>query len=247
MIKKVTLEPVYLLKKIPYRNTSVIAEIFSRQHGRKSIVIKGVRRAKSKVYGHLQLFSPLLMSWSEKSDMGSFRGVESNGRILSYSGAVLYSAFYLNELLLRLIHRHDPHPELFVSYDETLKNLAIIDETEKSLHHSLLRRFEKRLLEDIGYGLVLDRDINTGEAITADRQYCYLPDRGPRLWQQENDDGALVVRGESLLGLLHDDLTEQSILQDAQRITRAALAPHLGGRPLESRKLFIEEQRLMAS
>ena len=151
-------------------------------------------------------------------------------------GQALYCGFYMNEVLLRLLHRHDPHDALFGAYQNALQRLQRDDSNE-----AVLRIFEKHLLKELGYGLVLDHDIADKTPIDAQAMYDYIFERGPiRMAHPELNlpSEGVRVRGASLLALAEETLNNPVILRDAKTLMRAALARHLGERPLHSRKLF---------
>jgi DNA repair protein RecO (recombination protein O) len=160
---------------------------------------------------------------------------EPEGSVRAPSGRNLLSAFYLNELLLRLLHRHDAHPELFHSYHDALARLCGSDSDE-----AVLRIFEKRLLAALGYGLVLDQDVLSGDPIELDRAYDYWPDRGPiRQGGGETQAlGIIGIRGCTLHALATERLDDASALREAKVLMRTLLAVHLGEKPLHSRGLF---------
>jgi DNA repair protein RecO (recombination protein O) len=164
--------------------------------------------------------------------LGTLTGLEADGAARQLRGTALYSAFYLNELLMRLLVRHDPHPELFASYGDSLQRLAVAGDVEP-----VLRRFEMRLLQEAGYALQLDSDVNSGEALQADKLYDYHLESGPVMIAAAGE-GGFVFAGASLLAMAYQDLTDPEVLQDAKRLLRAALQLYLGDKPLKSRELF---------
>ncbi|MGD8801781.1 MAG: DNA repair protein RecO, partial [Gammaproteobacteria bacterium] len=172
---QVNAEPAYILHKRPYRETSQILEIFSRNHGRLSLISKGSRSPRSRTSGILQPVRPLLLSWYGRGELPGLRGVDvADVRPPQLSGKALMSAMYLNELLVILLHRNDVHEALFGEYHETLYALQQAEQLEV-----VLRNFEKNLLEQIGFGLNLVRDADSGEPVMADRHYAYYLEHGP--------------------------------------------------------------------
>jgi len=172
-VKRVELEPAFVLHHRAYRETSLIIEAFGRDTGRVGLIAKGARRPKSALRGLLQSFRPLLLSWLDSGELGLLTGAEPDGYARSLAGKALFSGFYMNELLMRLMHRHDPHPELLHHYRNAIDALRHGQRNE-----AVLRIFEKQMLESIGYGLVLDRDFESGEPIHGDCAYRYQTDRG---------------------------------------------------------------------
>jgi DNA repair protein RecO (recombination protein O) len=228
---RVELEPAYILHHRPFRDTSVLLEIFSRGQGRVGLVARGARGPRSRLKGILQPFRPLLLSWQLRGELGTLTGAEAHGvpAFLPTGGDALMALYYLNELLLRLTARLDPHPELFGVYDSSVGQLAAGGAVAP-----VLRRFEKRLLDMLGYGPDLALDA-TGRPIEARSSYRYDPALGLAACRPETA-GALL--GASLLALAADDLVDARALADARRLLRAALDVHLDGRPLKTRELL---------
>jgi len=229
---RIQLAPAYLLHQRPYRESSSLLEVFSEHHGRVGLVARGVRSPKSRQRAELQLFRSLRLSWHARGELGTLTGVEADGPHQSIQGTALYSAFYLNELLLRLLARHDPHPGLYVIYQASLQNIAHGMELEPEL-----RIFEKRLLQELGYGLLLDTEVETGEPVKPELYYDYQLESGPVIAGEEAVQG-FVFKGSSLLALARETMTTAEVLQDAKRLMRAALNLYLGDKPLRSRELF---------
>ena len=164
--------------------------------------------------------------------MGTLTGLEADGVGRRLQGTALYSAFYLNELLMRLLVRHDPHPELFSAYHDSLQLLAVAEDIEP-----VLRLFEMRLLQEAGYALQLDCDVISGDAVQVDRLYDYHLESGP-VMVAAADAGGFVFTGASLLAMACHEFADAAVLQDAKRLLRAALKLYLGDKPLKSRELF---------
>ncbi len=263
-MKRVELEPAFVLHNRAYRETSLIVEVFGRHTGRFALVAKGVRRPKSRLRGMLRSFHPLLLSWSGSGELGLLTGAEPDGYMRPLAGKALFSGLYINELLMRLMHRHDPHPELFHFYREAIESLNQAPGTDESMDgrgrakhdcrdaggrampgaiaedaraETVLRIFEKQMLESIGYGLVLDRDIDSGEPIHGDCTYRYEMDRGPTSLAIRDGDGVRVA-GETLLALARESLETQRALDEAKQLMRAVLRRYLGDKPLATRSLF---------
>ena len=231
-MKRVELEPAFVLHHRPYRETSLIIEAFGRDAGRLGLIAKGARRPKSALRGLLQSFRPLLLSWSGSGELGLLTGAEPDGYVRPLAGKALFSGLYMNELLMRLMHRHDPHPELFHYYGSAIEALGHGQRTE-----AVLRIFEKQTLESIGYGLVLDRDIDSGEPIHGDYAYRYQTDRGPTSLMTGDGDG-VCVGGETLLSLARESLETELVLDEAKQLMRVVLRRYLGDKPLATRSLF---------
>jgi DNA repair protein RecO (recombination protein O) len=238
--QKVLLEPACLLHQRPYRDSSLLLEVFTRQHGRVGLVARGVKGKKRQRQALLQPFSPLLLSWSGRGELGTLTDVEANGAAHRLEGQVLLSGFYLNELLTHLLHRHDPHPDLFDYYLYTLVQLDGLTATDNLHLQQLLRLFEKELLQEIGYGLVLEHEVEQGEVIDPEADYCYLPGLGPR---RAVATDTVRFKGRSLLAFTESELADAESLKDAKRLTRLVLDYYLGGRKLHSRQLLLDLQR----
>ena len=236
--KRISLQSAYVLHTRPYRDTSLLVEIFSHDYGRLGLVARGVRTSKSRYANLLQPFTPLLLSWSGQGDLATLSGAEAAGVPPRLNGELLLSGFYLNELLMRLLQRADAHPALFETYITSLASLA-----EQAEQQPILRKFEHSLLQEIGYGLILDHDVSNGEAIDPAVRYHYFPERGP-VCSIQQEEGGIIVHGRTLLAIANDDYSNVDVRQEAKRLMRAALAVHLGERPLKSRELFQQQRSL---
>ena len=230
--QQVQLEPGYLLHQRPYRESSALLEVFTEAQGRVGLVARGVRSARSKQRGELQPFRALRFSWQARGELGTLTGIEADGVTTPLQGEALYSGFYLNELLVRLLVRHDPHPQLFVAYRHSLDALMQGETVEP-----VLRLFERCLLQEAGYGLQLEFEAETGEVLHADALYDYHLESGPVSVDKGVTDG-FIFRGASLLAMARGELSQPEVLQDAKRLMRAALKLYLGDKPLKSRELF---------
>lgn len=208
-------------------------ETFTREHGRVGLMARGVRSARSRLRGLLLPFRPLLLSWSGRGELPTLTGAETGSPVRALRGRALFSGFYLNELLLKLLPRNDAHPGLFDDYRRALDGLG-----ESRALDGVLRTFEKRLLDALGYGPTLDRAADTGAPISPDRRYRYVPERGPV--EAAGAEGGPEVSGRTLLALAGGRIGDEDDGEraEARRLMRAILAPHLGPRPLGSRELF---------
>lgn len=204
-------------------------ETFTKEYGRIGLIAKGARLSKSRHSALLQPFVPNLLSWSGRSELCTLTGAELRGQALALQGRKLLSGFYMNELIIRFLQRNDPHPGLFDIYNEVLSELMRHDNEEAGL-----RRFERVLLQEVGYGLILGHDVETGEPILPDRRYCYHIEKGPVLETEHNNQG-IVLHGKTLLELLADDLSHSTSFREAKQLMRAILSHYLGGRPLKTR------------
>lgn len=233
---RVELQPAYLLHQRPYRDTSVILEALTPEFGRVGVLAKGVRTARSRLRGVLQSFQPLLISWQGRGELVTLTGAEANGKTAWLAGRRLVSGLYVNELVLRLVQRHDGQHTLFQIYEQAVSGLA-----GEASEAPVLRRFEIQLLQELGYGLVLDHAVDSGAAIQPDILYRYELERGP-LTAPGPDGEGIPIHGRTLLALAQGCFeapdTSPDILTEAKRLMRAALALYLGDRPLKSRELW---------
>ena len=227
--RRIELTPGYLLHHRPWRDTSRILEMLTREHGRLTLFARGVRGPQAKLAPVLQPFQPLLVSWSGRGEAPQLTGAERARSCAPLPPAALLPAFYLNELLLKLTTRHDPLPELFDHYDSTLSALrggAVLEPA--------LRLFEKHLLEVLGYGLDLRSEAHGGRPIEADGFYEFRADTG-LLRAGGAHSGALC--GRALLALAAEELEGERVLEDARRLLKCALSACLEGRTLATREV----------
>lgn len=231
---RVELHSCFLLHKKAYRETSLLLEVFSLEHGRVGLVAKGAV-SKKNLNRNLQAFTPLLMSWSGRGELGNLTNAEPERIGYMLTGDKLFIGYYINELMIRLLHRHDPHPALFNVYQIVLEQLLDTDCLE-----STIRIFEKKLLEELGYGLILDHDIDSSTPISDQERYDYCVGHGPRLICSELAKiNGIEVSGATLQQLHSEQvLVNKSNRQEAKRLMRYALSPLLGDKPLKTRKIF---------
>ena len=231
---RINLQPAFILHPRPYRETSLLLDLLTESHGRISLVARGVRTARSKLRSLLQPFVPLLISWQGQSELMLLNSAENQGAAFELRGDRLFSGFYLNELLVRVLQKHDPHPPLYTIYRHTLLELQSVPCVQRTL-----RIFEKKLLEELGYGLQLSRDFSTGEEIQTEQVYQFYPEQGFKRSEKKIDDN-MQFAGKSLLALCDEQLNDENSLRDAKRLMRMAFHPLLGPYCLQSRKLFTE-------
>jgi len=226
--RRVALTPGYLLHHRPWRDTSRILEVFTREHGRLTLFARGVRGPNAKLAPVLQSFQLLLLSFSGRGEAAQLTGAERAAPAVALPQACLLAGFYLNELLLKLTTRHDPLPELFEHYHGTLEQLR-----GGAALEPCLRVFEKRLLEVLGYGLDLATEARSGLPLEPAAYYDFQPGVG----FVPAPGGARALRGHSLLSLARESLHGERELEDARRILQAALGACLEGRPLATRQV----------
>jgi DNA repair protein RecO (recombination protein O) len=227
-----SLQPGYVLHRKPYRDSSLLIEAFSENHGRLGLVARGARSRRGGLAGVLQPFQPLLLSWSGRGELHTLTGAEAQHTLPLLQGESLISGFYLNELLMRLLPRDDPHPHLYRRYAATLQQLA-----SGAMDEWLLRLFERDLLQELGYGLLLTHEGGSGEMVEADARYCYHAEFGPQR-QRDNGETCLSVHGDTLLRLAQGSEADARSRSEAKRLMRGVLSGYLGSRPLASRELF---------
>lgn len=215
----------YVLHSRAYRETSALVDFLTPQGLLRAVL----RSARGKAGTLARPFVPLEVEFRGRGELKNVGRMESSGLSTWLIGEALFSGLYLNELLIRLLPPEVPHPAVFDHYAATLLALA-----EGRPLEPLLRSFEWRLLDDLGYGFDLDADIN-GEPVAADGMYRLQVDAGlERVWLLQPG----VFQGVELLAMSQADWSAPGALAAAKRLMRQALAVHLGGRPLVSRELF---------
>lgn len=229
---KVSLHPCYILHQRPYRETSLILDIFSRDYGKLSLVARGARKGRNNQRSIMQTNQKLNMAWTIRGEMGTLTGIEALGNNYNLANRALLAAFYINELLMRLLHKHEPCPELFDAYETALRTLCECNDEQL-----ILRLFEKRLLETMGYGLVLDHDVVSGKPVEDETIYYYQADSGPTAFPTAKY-AHVKISGAALAALADESIHEQKDLQEVKILTRFVLKSHLGSKPLASRELF---------
>lgn len=228
-MSRIQLEPAYVLHTRSFRETSLIVEAFTREHGRIAVIARGAKSARSRLRNVLQPFRPLLLSWYQKTDLGTLSAADQVASLPPLQGQSLYCGLYLNELLMRLLHRGDPHVEVFERYRHVLSELA-----SESSPQPVLRVFEKHLLEAIGYAMLLDREFDSGAEVKPQNWYDYQPDRGPVMVP---GPGKNRISGAALLALHSEDL-QNADLTELRMLMRRVIGYHLGEKPLASLSLF---------
>lgn len=243
-----------VLHSIAWRETSLIVEVFTRDHGRLGLIAKGARRPRSALRGLLQPFQPLELRWSGKGELRNLIGAEWTGGLASLSGATIMPGFYLNELMVRLIPRDDAHPTLFDDYLATLGLLAKNAEgAHRELTEPILRRFECNLLREMGYAPAFDRETHEGGArVDPDGLYRVDPQLGIHRIVGATPEAdavhgttllALANAGESIEQAVHA-LEDPEIANESKRLLRRLLGHHLGEDPLHSREVMRELVRI---
>jgi DNA repair protein RecO (recombination protein O) len=231
-------EPAFVLHSYPFRETSLLVEVFSRQHGRVPLVARGARRPKSAVRGLLMNFQPLSLSWFGKHEVRTLHSAEWQGGQPLLQGTALLCGFYLNELLLNLMVRDDPHEQLFDYYQHTLQRLA-----HGADMASTLRCFEKHLLQELGYALLLEHEAESAKAIDPALNYRYVVERGAVRDGVQEEEG-LLIAGKTLHDMAADDYSDAQSARQGKQLMRMLLNHHLGGKILHTRELIKDLTKL---
>lgn len=232
--RRVDLAPLYVLHHRPWRDTSRMLDVFTRDHGRLTLFARGVRGPKSRTASLLQPFRLLLASWSGSGDAGQLTQVESAAAKTAemtpeLPASTLLSAWYLNELLLKLTVRHDPQPFVFDLYHDSLSRLRGGEAVA-----AVLRRFERQLLDLLGYGVEFRTEARDGEALRGDAYYHFHPELGFTEVSGGAQQGT-VFCGRELLGIAEDRYDDAAVLETARSVLRLALDHALEGRDLRTR------------
>lgn len=230
--RRIQLESAFLLHHYPWRDSSRILELFSRSYGRVSVFSRAARRSGATA---AQPFCELLVSWTERGEAGHLNSLELVRAAAPLTGDRLMSGFYANELLIKLLQRHDPHPQLFDAYGQLMLRLRERD----CAAARALRLFEKRLLDELGWGLNLEHEAGSGRPLDAAGSYRYSIDGGAEPIDGVAE-GTLIFCGASLLSLAREQLDDPISLADARRLLRAALDQCLDGRQLRTRDVMVE-------
>ena len=209
-----TIDRGYILHTYPYRETSLILQAWTEHHGRIGLVAKGARRPKSASRSVLVPFQPLALDWFGRGELKTLKSAEPTAAALPLGGASLFCAFYLNELLLKLTHRDDPHEGLFAAYDAAIAELRALSRVPRHVASEplpsrgrevepILRRFELRLLREVGFALELGREAGTHAPIDPHREYWYMVERGPVPAEEgrETPGNAIKSSGQTLIDL----------------------------------------------
>ncbi len=228
---RVESQPAFVLHAQAYRETSLLLEVFTVEHGRVGLIARGVRGARGQpLRALLQPLQPLQLGWSGRGDLPHLGVTEAAGAALTPQGDALLAAFYLNELLVRLLPRNEPQPSLFWRYAECLGTLQSgVDYVWE------LRRFERDLLAELGYALVLEIEADGTTPVEADAHYRYDPEQGALRLSTHRGS---VVSGAALLDLSHDRLPDAACLRELRTLMRSILLHHLAGRELRSWQLL---------
>lgn len=209
--------------------------MFTREYGRFRLLAKGARRQKTGQRALLQSFQPLKISWSGKSSLVTLTGVELRQYIPRLRAEQLASAYYMSELVFKFLHAHDAHENLFDGYDE-----AITQFSENLNVEGVLRRFECRLLDEVGYGLQLEVDASNHRPLKAGLRYHYYPEKGPIETSEAGNDNGLSVSGETLLALANGQFENKQCQRESKQLLRILLTRQLPGREFKTRNVYAQ-------
>lgn len=226
-----TEERAYVLHTYPYSETSLIVEMFTRSSGRVPLIAKGAKRSRSNSAALMQ-FQPFNIVWSGRGDLRTLKKFEWQGGVPTLPPARLFCGFYLNELMLKLLARDDAHEHLFDCYENALARLA-----SDAAESAVLRSFEKSMLRETGYALMLTLDAFSGEGVRAGERYTYIPERGPRLLEG-SQSSALEMCGQTLLDIEADNFAHPRTAAEAKLLMRMLVTHQMNGRPLATRQIF---------
>ncbi len=226
-------EEAYILHARPWRDTSLLLEVFLREGGRRGVIARGARRNAGQ-RARLQPFRKLWLDLAGRGELAQLRAAEELRHAAPMSGRALACAYYLNELLMRLLPREDAHPGLFDHYAEALRALG-----GGASEPPVLRTFEKHLLEELGWAPDWQHD-EEGRAVETEAMYHVHPDYGVR---RQPGSSSSAVRGESLMDLADGRFDNPGSQREIRLILHALMAPHLGPQPLRSRELLTVSAR----
>jgi DNA repair protein RecO (recombination protein O) len=223
----------FLLHARPFSESSLVLDVFARNHGRLALLARGARRPRSALRGVLIGFQPLELGWFGGGGVKTLAKAEWIGGLPLLTGKCLLLGYYLNELLLKLMPREDAHPLLFDAYASAL--VALAGGAEESAE---LRRFEKTLLRELGYGLALDREAGSGTPVQRDQRYVYQIESGAV--KATDEVAGPTLSGKTLLDLAADDYRDPRTLAESKLLMRQLMTHYLGGQALQSRRIFVE-------
>lgn len=229
--RRIQQQPACILHHRPFRDSSQILDIVTRDHGKIALVARGSRGSKSRLSGILRPFLPLSISWVAKGDLGTLTGAEAAGPPMGIHGEAVLAAFYVNELLINFLHRHDPQPEIFGLYQAVIARLGSSDQIAATL-----RSFELELLRFLGYAVSFHPDAAADVELDPNRHYSYRVEQGPIA--VDRAEGPMVFKGEVLQSIRSQSFEDPEILRAANRLLRQVINHHLGGKELKSRKVL---------
>ncbi len=244
------MDRAYVLHTYPYKETSLLLQVWTEKHGRMGLVAKGARRPKAAARALLTPFQPLVMDWFGRGELKTLKTAEPFAPATPLGGPSLMSGFYMNELLLKLTTRDDPHEGLFEAYHEAIDALRALTrlttEAARLGLEPVLCRFELRLLQEVGFALELAREAQGGSPIVAERDYWYVVERGatPAREGQETPANAVRLRGLTLVDLERGRFEDATTVAQAKQLMRLLINHSLNGQELATRVLVRDLARL---
>ena len=234
---RVESEPGFILHTIPYRETSLLVDIFTLNYGRLRCVAKGFRKPNKKgIAKTLFPYTEHHFQWQGRGELKTLIQADPIQSPVFLAQESLFVGLYANELLYKLLHQNDPHQPLYHFYRQFMSHLSVsgLDQTE-------LRRFEMLLLEELGYGLVLDAEAETGQAVSPEYLYYYIPDQGLKLLQDQTADSTQALVGADIMALRKGEFEQPSVIRTAKQLTRQVIDFYLDGKELNSRELYRQQ------
>ena len=231
-------QPGVVLHSYPWRETSLIVEVFTRDHGRVALVARGAKRPTSQFRGLLAPFFPLALSWSGRNEIKNLVRVEWIGGLAALRGDALLAAFYANELLVRLLARGDAHELLFARYLDTLQRLR-----GEPPHAATLRAFELDLLSEIGYAVALERCVDDAP-IDPDAIYSVDGHGATRRLGTGNSHAVTGFSGRTLIACARREFDDAATAAEARALLRQLIGYHLDGKPLNTRRILQDLKNL---
>lgn len=224
-------QPAFVLHSYPWRETSLIVELLTRDAGRVAVVARGAKRPTSQFRGLLTPFCPLLASWAGRGEIRTLTRVEWGGAVLPLRGDALLAGFYANELLVRLLARHDPHEALYGHYAQALHGLA----AGRIAHDAVLRAFELDLLRELGWLPSLEHCAD-GAPIDAATAYRFDPVRG--LERADGRGEPLTLLGTTVQAMQQRRFDTPQASAESKAVLRQMIRYHLNGKPLNTRRIL---------
>lgn len=229
MVASVNCQPAYVLHSRPYKETSALVSLLTLDYGRIDGVARGIRQKKSRNRALLQPLQPLQLSWRGEGSLKTLFDIEPCGHLPLLGGRALSCVLYANELLNRLLLPQESVPELFREYALLIAQLQQPEQLEPSL-----RSFEHQLLQTLGYPILFQEA--EGQALSPERYYRYH-------WQSGFQPAVDGFKGADLIALAQENWHSPDVRKTAKQLSRIALQPLLGDKPLLSRQLFQPVQR----
>jgi len=228
---KISYTPCFILHRRNFSETSFILEVFSKEYGRVNIIAKGAKKSKKYQGINFDLYQKYNISWISRNDLGTLTDIDIVSSKYTFTAEKALSGFYINEIILKLLYKDEPYPELFDMYELTLNRL-FSNENEKII----LRYFEKILLQSLGYGVSLENDVKTGLSIIPKNEYYYKIDSGPSSEISSKGEG-MKISGKTLFELNNETLSHAKNINEAKKLLSMILGKYIN-QPLESRRLY---------